>query len=106
MDFFNSRVTELLFEFVGEVVPVGVLVSGSIWILVVIAPVDLAMVGPPVLGMFGEVRGGEDHYKRGDSSELMSKHLEIGVTIPKESVHVIMVPLKWLQGSHEDQLDS
>ncbi len=63
MDFFDGGVPEHHFEFANKIVPVRVSISWPSGIPIVGDPEVFSSMGPPVLGMFDEERGGEDHHE-------------------------------------------
>ncbi len=46
--------------------------------------------------------GHKDDHEGQDSSELMMEHLEVGVAVSDEAVHVIVVAFEEFGGLHED----
>ncbi len=98
MDLLNGGVPELFMEGVDEGVPLGVSISWTLSVGVIIVrrnvPVAVAKVYPPVLSGTFEERGGEHHHLR-VKQEVLSKCFEIHLTVPKEMVNVVVLPLEF-----------
>ncbi len=92
--FHNGGIAELLLEFTHEIVPMGVSISCILGVTRVVGPEVLSSVGPPVSGVLREERGGKYDHEKGYSSELVMEHLEVGDTVPKESVHIVVLSFK------------
>lgn len=101
--FLDGGVPELHPELLHELIPVGISISWSGRIVVVL--VFFMVMGPPVAGSFGKVGGRKNDHEGRNSSELMSEHLKIGDTVSKEAFHVVMFAFEGFWSLHEDWFD-
>ncbi len=108
VDFFDGGVTELLAEEFGELIPSRIPVLGPLLIVVIFirdVPVVSPEMHPPVLSGSFEMRGGENHHGGGESSVVLFEDVKVHLTVPKESVDVIMLPFERSEVLYQDQLD-
>ncbi len=105
MDLLDCGVLELGVDQSHEVILRWVSESGWFWISAGVGPELLALVDPPVLGRSIKERGGESHLERGTALEVGGEDLEVGETVPKELLDVVVLSLEDLGELEEDGLN-
>ncbi len=110
VDLLDGRILELLSEDLNKGSPMGIPISGSSCVGVVIVrwyvPVQVMKVDPPVLGGSCFEEGGGEHHHLGVEEEVLSERFKVRLTVPQESVDVIVLPFELGRKAEQDWFDS